>query len=284
MERLVPRVPRTAFRRSGFCRFSLVVAVFLFAAVSAQATPWYTATDLGVIGGPGVYYEAGYYVNFSPTIVNGYVYNTAGDLAYPFQTTPKLSLSDYASKLPQGSSVSDGHGGIDSSISYNNIMINANGYLVGIINELTNVGGQSYSSSPFYAKLQPDGSFGRGSGLWVGSTSSFESATDLARVIDINIKDQVVGTGDFLGPVLYDIHSGSLTLISGQVHGGSPAENILALDDQGRMLATGQGHLYLLTPDGVASNPVPVPEPSSFAILGVGAASCGLWCRRRFFS
>jgi PEP-CTERM motif len=62
---------------------------------------------------------------------------------------------------------------------------------------------------------------------------------------------------------------------------------INGLDDQGRILVAGSDPLgrdtriYLLTPDGVTSNPTPIPEPSTLAIFGVAASLGGFWRWRR---
>ena len=70
--------------------------------------------------------------------------------------------------------------------------------------------------------------------------------------------------------------------------GGYWMNNPVAMDDQGRILMTGSVNgpdpgptsYFLLTPDGMTSNPIPAPEPT--ALVTLGSVSIGLLIRRRF--
>jgi hypothetical protein len=216
----------------------------------------------------------------------GRVLNASGTLAYPFVTTPKVPYDLYTDAMPTSPV---------PGTTYSSVLVNANGYMVGFDTYPFNDGIlQRYVGGPFYAQRNSDGTFGPIKSFGFDWTDRYDPAGSYGmKIIDLNAKDQVLGItlNGVPGLGMYDLHSGTWTSIYSDIqlfHGFNIVGTPLALDDQGRILATGgspetvmqpDDHLLLLTPDGVSSDPVPVPEPSTFVILGVGVASVGLWGR-----
>ena len=268
-----------------FWNVSLATVCLLSGTLTAHASPYYSVTDLGVL-------PASYQPSSSPTyqLVNGDVYNTAGTLAYPFVTTPKPSPDPYMSQLTNNGTAGS---------QYNIVLMNANGYLAGITTTPYNQEGimPTYVAGAFYAKVGADGTLGPKTYFGVGYSApeGRQDAYALSgmRIIDINAKDQILGVGlnGQNETMLYDIHNGTMINIFANIqkfNGGNIVEKVLALDDQGRILATGWGpnqtqagveHLLLLTPTGVSSDPVPVPEPSTLIVMALGFTAPALWRR-----
>ena len=260
--------------------------------VGAAAIPAkYTATDLGLLD-PN-------HPNDKPLIDasgRSVVVTADGKTAYPFPQTsisaPDSLLQSFAPQFPKNpadyysfSDVSRNPGQLNEA---NNVgQVNVNGIVTGQV--LSGVSGHTLAaeSQVFAAQRQPDGTYGPVQVLWTSPTNRYGGGTP-AQAFGINIQDVVLGQSGYLysydrSALLYNVDTKELLTLPSQI-GRWDIDIPRAIDDQGRLLFVGntadqRDHVLLLTPEGVSSDPIATPEPSTLAILGVGAA--GAWWHRR---
>jgi hypothetical protein len=256
----------------------ILVSCCMFAAgTSAIADPLYTVTDLGpggialsndasgagvVIGGSGQAYSYTPTSNSLPTGVN------------------TANVPDLIS-APVGSPETYGNPGYAYSDSVLHAM-NRDGIAAGI--DTFGIDGHTGDSAAFYVQQQPDGSWGTPHYLWSG-LSTFAPGRQPAgiQILGVSDTDQILGIGSSSDHIsttsyLYDIKSGTTTNLSSIVNGPTWAlGHAIGIDEQGRLLVDaselpqGPEHTLLLTPAGLSSDPVPVPEPTTLATLAVAA-------------
>jgi hypothetical protein len=276
-------------------------------AYGASSVPSYTATDLGPSNtdlGPSNTLD----VTLASTGANG-TFTTQSGQVYAFPRTDNLvanpqSLLDTFppfTNAPVNQAVN--FGGPNFAYSYfdsNNVFLNREGVfaatdLVGIDTHAAGSG-----STVFTATRQANGTFGPLSPLW-STFNNYYSGGQIAQVLDLNNAGQLLGVdaghtllsspGD-RDYFLYNLKTGVRTdLASLLPTGWYPDIPTMALDDQGRILLTAYtspaspgadnpDHLFLLTPAGLSSSPIPAPEPSTFVTLAVGGI--GLAIGRRW--
>lgn len=271
----------------------------------AAAIPSYTVTDLGVTTA-----QVSVPTGDDATIPasDGRVYafpRSIGDLVAPPEAYRSLKVSPsgdpdyYAFRLLDDTRVVPPT--IMGARPQGLGLLSSDGVYVGTV--LSGIEGhyKSASSVVSAARLQSDGTFSPLYGLWGADHNRENSDTGvIATAIDINKNDKVLGYWDEQGVAKYkvsltfDMKTGILSELPSNLNGwllrgpewspGGP----LALDDQGRLLyfgvkregdeSTDPGHTLLLTPAGLASDPIATPEPSTLATLA--AAIAGLAYRR----
>jgi hypothetical protein len=269
----------------------------------ANASPTFTLTDLnGVADAAFPRYVVDSHGNTFVTMDN--------QTAYPFVQTPAVqppSTSGLPAFNPMPPLLSNQ---LTDNISLyalentNRIAV-ANGVTaIETWNGSTFFGSQPYLQYTYYAQQNPDGSWGTPKLMWSGSMTQYvlNYGQFGNTIMAINKQNEVVGvmqTGTGSGAtdsgVLYDINTKTLTNLSALpsvVQAGLIGLVPFAIDDDGRILASvvksmPGGWEYqdtiLLTPDGVTSDPVlmPVPEPSSLAVLLAATGFYGCFHMRR---
>lgn len=156
--------------------------------------------------------------------------------------------------------------------------LNRNGVFVGT--DVYGVSGHSQNSGSIVivAQRQSDGSFGSLDQLW-GSPNNHFSGGQIATALDLNNQNQILGVQGYFSYersyLLYDYNAKTLSYLN-QLPAGWQLTSAVALDDQGRILAyafspTSKGdHAVLLTPEGLSTTPLTVPEVPALATLVVG--------------
>ncbi len=273
---------------SRFLCLSVALVLLSLGDAMAHANPiGYTVTDLGAGNSSQIVYpdgNAAVVPQFSTDANgNGIVIAPDGRTAYPFPRTPSAPAGpDILNALPPLTNAP-----VNNMMTYGNPNfaysyflpggLYRNGIFVGT--DITGVDGHSAGagSQVMMSQRQPDGSFGPLSVLW-SSPNNRTTEGIMARVIDMNSQNQVLGVttnvgGSYWPPsnLLYDLKTKTFTdfislIPNWQITSAS------ALDDQGRILLTGNqfpgpDHLLLLTPDGLSSEPVPIPEPTTLTIF-----------------
>ncbi len=289
------------FCRENGQRLIKLTMLLLVWSSKAVASPTYTLTDLEV-GAEDLVFTT----NASG---NGIV--IAGNTTvYPFAQPPAVPISVDALGLPAYNPLSALPA---NETAYNNILNavqNASGTVaatgataVETWNGPTLVNSQAVSQSVFYTQKNADGSWSAPTLLWTESPTQYVQNIGQFgnEAMGINSHNQVIGimqtgTGSAAtdSGVLYDINTKTLTDLStlpSILQGGFVAVVPFAIDDDGRILAsvlkpTPGGYLaadtVLLTPDGVTSDPVPLPEPSTLAITLLSCAFYATYrCRKR---
>lgn len=270
----------------------LVWAAFslnLLIVAPAMADPMYTAIDLGTG-------SLAYGVDSSG---NGTVSGSTG-LTYTFNPVQNGLPSRWSdtrqgvptvAPAPVGSP--DTYGNPAYAYSYSTLTnMNASGLAAGINHY--GVDGHLDSDRVFVTQLQPNGTWGPGIALWYGSTE-FGSAVG-ATIMGITPSGQVLGNGvpnneSILETLyLYDAKTqvttnltsliNSMTWTSGQVPPYQSANwnlnsTLAQIDAQGRILVEategygGPVSNVLLVPDGLPTEPLATPEPSTWAIFAI---------------
>jgi hypothetical protein len=173
--------------------------------------------------------------------------------------------------------------------------LNKNGVFVGT--DLVGVAGHSASSGSIVdtSQRQPDGTFGPLGSLWSSPNNRYSGGT-VATVFGLNDRNQVLGISGpaGLGPnvfLLDDLNTKTLTDLKQLLPPAWHLDSAGSLDNLGRLLvnadlgpSTGDYrdvHTLLLTPAGVSSDPMTVPEPSSLAVLATALGAVALGGRLR---
>lgn len=291
------------FSLAGRCSLLLGTLLLGFSTARARgdAMPSYTVTDLG----PGA---------LSPTKDSSrdWVVSSAdGRSSYAFLPVDNSLADPFPlektlppfTDAPVGASMTYGNPAFAYSRLQGPAFLNQNGlfvttHVVGVAGHI-----QAASSSIYVAQKQPDGSLGPATSagaagsqwnytLWT-SPNNYSSGGQVATPLALNNLNQILAT-TAAGPwplsgnvySIADLNKGSLIGLQTIVPPGWHIDFAPALDDQGRILlygesaATGwQQHTLLLTPGGLSSAPVPVPEPSTLATIAIGVV--GLAARRR---
>ncbi|SIO29512.1 PEP-CTERM protein-sorting domain-containing protein/MYXO-CTERM domain-containing protein [Singulisphaera sp. GP187] len=263
-------------------RFCLTVALFgaTLSPARADNIPAYTVTDLGT-GRTQVSADAA---------GNGIVISPDGQRKYAFPNTPNyltdqsvLSLLPPLAAAPVNSSWTYGN----PANAYSRIsggFLNQNGLYVGT--NFVGINGHISAANSLLvaSQRQADGSFGPFTTLWTSPYNYDYDPSRMATAKFLNNQNQVLGTGTgsegnppYVMNYLYDYNSHTLTNLRDLLPGWIQATiGELGLDDQGRMLLQAEDdrthlmHSLLLTPAGVTSDPITVPEPTSLATLLLG--------------
>lgn len=275
----------------------LVVATILLSAATtaAHADPitsdGYTITDLG----PG-----------TPTFStdangNGIVIAPNGSVSYSFPQTPNTVLTPgqgIMANFPQFPSGPDyAHPG---NQIYNELLgpiMNSSG-LVAVM-QLAGTRGYQYEFTEYAVQRNADGSWGQpisvysgGYGYDVGAGLNSFSVVGLSKSNEILIYDSRPNNGGPSQAILYNVNTQTTTDLATVLGAAGIAAGTitpLAIDDQGRILVSGLYPYsgppinFLLTPDGVSSDPIEqtVPEPSTLALLLLAITSYAIHHARR---
>jgi hypothetical protein len=280
----------------------LAGGLFLMLGRHAFADPMYTAIDLGT---GAVHYGADSGGGGTVIGSNGQIYTfnpVQNDIPSQWMNTTQGVPT--VNPAPVGSP--DTFGNPNFAFSTSHLLdMNSQGLAVGI--NVYGVSGHLADSTAFITQRQPDGSWGAPTPIWSGA-QTFAPSTANINIFGISPSGQVLGFGvdSQFNPqaitqlYLFDATTHALTNLTSLIDSipstnspqGSPSatnwmlSNFLSkLDDQGRILVEveqgfgGPVHYLLLVPDGVPSDPIPVPEPTSWAGF---ALAVGGWlaCRR----
>ncbi|MGO8903094.1 MAG: hypothetical protein ACLQU5_32850 [Isosphaeraceae bacterium] len=269
--------------RSGGVIF-FAACLHLLMGATALADPLYTIIDLGtsptygvdssgngtITGSNGLTYTFNPVQNYLPAQWNN---TTQGvPIVYPAPVGLSTATIPFDPNSPN----------FAFSYSYLNYM-NSQGLAAGV--NLVGVQGHDSNSEVFLTQLQANGSWGAPIPLWSGGMSSYgPGMLPTSAITGISPNGQVLGFGgrqwQFPSDTkyLYNTKTQSLTnltsLIISMNWDDQPA-SLLKLDNQGRILtqATPLGpgysspHTLLLIPQGVSADPIPVPEPESWAVF-----------------
>jgi len=251
---------------------------------TALADPLYTIIDLGTSPTNGVDSSG----NGTITASNGLTYTfnpvqnylpaqwnntTQGvPIVYPAPTGP-------SSFIPMGPNSPN----FAFSYSYLNYM-NSQGLAAGV--NLVGVQWDQSNSEVFLTQRQANGSWGAPIPLWSDGWSPYgPGMLSKSAITGISPNGQVLGfgAGQWQLPsdtkYLYDTKTQSLTNLSNLINSMNWSDQpggFLQLDNQGRILTQAfqglQGGWYgpdylLLIPQGVSADPIPVPEPESWAVF-----------------
>jgi len=291
--------------------FHLATATILLVAATSAAhadpitSDGYTITDLG----PG-----------TPTFStdsngNGIVIAPNGQVSYSFPQTPNTALTPgqgIMANFPQlPTHPGDGDYG-DPAYDFNRVtsaIMNSNG-LVAATNQ-AGVAGHLYTGSAFAIQYNADGSWGQplffftsgplmdgsggnGNGFFVVGLSKSN------EILIYNPFNWSVGSATTTSSaIVYSANTNTttdlvkvLSALSGSLSNVQP----LAIDDQGRIVLTAQTYNpnapessafqqinFLLTPEGVSSDPIAmtVPEPSTLALMLLAIAGYAIRRARR---
>jgi hypothetical protein len=263
----------------------------------AQAEPLYTVIDLGT-GAPTL----GTNSNGQGTVTG------SNGLTYAFDPTQSgsppqgLSIPNVAAP-PVGSP--DAYG--NPAYAYSNSTLDGmstQGLAAAL--DVFGVYGHIGNSEAFAVQLQANGSWGTPLPLWAGVPEFGMAVGD--GILGITPSGQILGFGYNMGQppsydanlsgyglLLYDSKSQSYTNLSNLIDSTlSPANTnwflnnagVGQIDNQGRILLpqaayegdSGPLHTLLLVPQGVSVDPVPAPEPATWAIF---ATLIGGWMARK---
>ena len=176
--------------------------------------------------------------------------------------------------------------------------MNSNGIAVAIVTPGGD--GQPTSGTAYYSQHNADGSWSSPTSILQGN-GQYNGNLGIS-VVGLNNLNQVLGTVSSIGQydqynatVLYNIGTHTLTNLSALALNGPLSGYVyanivpVAIDDSGRILLQAapyggsavQGEqTLLLTPTDMPGNPVPAPEPGSFAVMALAAAAFA-WHRIR---
>lgn len=256
-------------------------------AVRADPLPAYTATDLGA--GPTSFGSdsTGSRIVVAADGRSAYAFpNNGVPVAYPtgFTLPPVPNPAPVWSPMTYGNPK-------NAFSTWEHTLLTTHGVFIGT--DVVGVSGHSASAGTgvYAGTLQPGGTVGPLHLLWSSPNNHELYHAPTAWAIAVNPGETVLGAGtDDRGMsqtyLVYDLKSGVKTDLS-QVVPGWHVDQALALDDRGRILVTAessatgwQQHSYLLSPAGVPADPVPVPEPSTLAVIGLGLVAVALRGRK----
>lgn len=182
--------------------------------------------------------------------------------------------------------------------SYSNLIaMNNQGLAAGI--NLWGIQGYQNNSEVFLTQQQANGSWGTPIPLWSGIASGSTMVWPYVGIAGISPNGQVLGYGSIIEQgvygaaikYLYDSKTQSLTNLTSLINSMNWSDaptGTLQLDNQGRILTqalqsalwpapppatpfpgdqVGQSVYLLLIPQGVSADPIPVPEPESWAVF-----------------
>jgi hypothetical protein len=285
--------------RSGRLIF-FAACLHLLMGATALADPMYTIIDLGtgsptygvdssgngtITGSNGLTYTFNPVQNYLPAQWSN---TTQGvPIVYPAPTnwlSATSPINPYYSNL---------------AYSYSNLIsMNNQGLAAGI--NLWGTPDQSYGQA-FLTQHQANGSWGTPIPLWSGFSSGPGAAEPFVGIAGISPNGQVLGYGSIIdyGAIsahgglydaikyLYDTKTQSLTNLTSLINSMNWSDAVpgtLQLDNQGRILTqalqsttatpfqgdqVGQTDYLLLIPQGVFADPIPVPEPESWAVFAI---------------
>jgi len=253
---------------------------------TALADPLYTIIDLGtsptngvdssgngtVTGSNGLTYTFNPVQNYLPAQWNN---TTQGvPIVYPAPTGLPFSFIPWEPNSPN----------FAFSYSYLNYM-NSQGLAAGV--NLVGVQGHDSNSEVFLTQQQANGSWGAPIPLWSDGMSSYgPGMLPTSAITGISPNGQVLGYGAQYASsdtkYLYDTKTQSLTNLTNlmvSMNWSPQTLGPLQLDNQGRILTQAYQGLspqssweagpdyLLLIPQGVSADPIPVPEPESWAVF-----------------
>jgi hypothetical protein len=302
-----------------FAGFVLLGSV-LSTAKGDSITPSYTITDLGSgsvalttgtgtsipINSAGVYYDEDLGSEVSSAANGAQITSVSvGQTSYPFVFTPPTVLTanqgimtnfPLAMAAPVGDPNTYGNP-INAYSVVSSPLMNANGIVVAI--DSAGVSGHEGTPTVYFAQRIPDGSWGSPTVAWYGVQQSAQGpGLGGITLAGINNLGQIIGTMSYnpnqpsvTNAVVYDIGTHTLTNLSSLPELASFTNVVpIAIDDSGRILVEAspvellsnlQGEqTLLLTPAGEPGNPVPAPEPSSFAVMVLAMGAFAVCCVR----
>jgi hypothetical protein len=283
----------------------LLLASLHLLAAEAQADPLYTVIDLGT-GSP----TFGTHSDGQRTVTGSNGLTLAFDTSQVGTPRQGINTSQGIPNVvapPVGNP--DTYGNPAYAYSHSTVMaINGQGLAAGL--DDWGVSGHLFNTEAFAIQQQANGSWGTPIALWSGEASFGGSGTGVG-ILGISANGQVLGIGYNMGGQLpyysgpssgyglfvYDSKSGSFTDLSNVVNstlkqtetgwtGWYLNSPIGQIDNQGRILLSqeatqgfsGPAHTLLLVPQGASTDPVPAPEPATWAIF---ATLIGGWLARK---
>jgi len=161
--------------------------------------------------------------------------------------------------------------------SYSNLIAMNNQGLAAGINQW-GIAGYQYSGEAFLTQQQANGSWGTPIPLWSGIASGSTMVWPYVGIAGISPNGQVLGYGSIIEQgvygaaikYLYDSKTQSLTNLTSLINSMNWSDaptGTLQLDNQGRILTQALQSNLLLIPQGVSADPIPVPEPESWAVF-----------------
>jgi hypothetical protein len=274
----------------------LLLASLHFLAAGAQADPVYTVIDLGT-GAP----TFGTNSNGQGTVTG------SNGLTYTFnamRVSSPVQPANFPNVVPPPVGNQDTYG--DPAYAYSHstlVAMNSQGLAAGL--DVWGVSGHIVNSEAFAVQQQANGSWGTPIPLWSGVPNFGSAMGD--GILGISSSGQILGYGYNMGQLsgydatpigygvfLYDSKSQSFTNLSTLIDSTmSPAKTnwflntpLGQIDNQGRILLpqaayegySGPLHTLLLVPQGASADPVPAPEPATWAIF---ATLIGGWLARK---
>jgi hypothetical protein len=275
----------------------LLLASLHLLAAGAQADPMYTVIDLGT-GAP----TFGTNSNGQGTVTG------SNGLTYAFNAMPVRSPvqpPNFPNVVAPPVGSPDTYG--NPAYAYSNstlVGINSQGLAAGL--DVFGVDGHISNTEAFAVQQEANSSWGTPIPLWAGAPN-FGMAFGVG-ILGISSSGQILGYGYNMGQLLgydanpsayglflYDSKSQSFTNLSNLIDSTmSPANTnwflnnatVGQIDNQGRILLpqaayegySGPLHTLLLVPQGVSVDPVPAPEPATWAIF---ATLIGGWMARK---
>ncbi|MFO0908470.1 MAG: PEP-CTERM sorting domain-containing protein [Isosphaeraceae bacterium] len=255
---------------------SLLLALALASgSTSAAASLPYVVTDLGV-GEATLAPDRGLVLAPDGTIGYAFMHQdhrvTNLDALRP--SLPPLTNAPVSSPMTYGNPAN-----AYSEWANTGMFLNSHGVLVAT--NLTGVLGHTAGAGSQVLALDrtSDGTFEIGQTLF-RSSENRETGGQIAQALDLNDAGQVLGVTQGSGPygrdfLVYNLAAGSSSVVSRQL-AGWVLQSAQAIDEEGRILLTafpaqgGSAHSLLLSPESAVPSPVPVPEPTAFAVVFLG--------------
>lgn len=288
------------------CRLTIVTVFLSAGATSASASPVpFSVVDLGTGNATFFTDASGQTYVLDSSGHTAYAFNPAN------ATVSDGTLTQAHSPVPNGFPVvqpapvyaTDTYGNPANAFSVeSNFLTNGNGFAVAI--DTVGVRGHSNTDQAFFSQQNADGSWGTPIGMWSGNTRFMINGPTPDVWIDgiskTNLVLGTVGVGglsglNLLDAAVYDINKRSFLDLTQYLYNVSAKGAVgfatlgefgatgwwsampIGIDQDGRILVSaaagvvGQSHTLLLTPDGLTSDQVTVPEPGSMALAVVAA-------------
>jgi len=276
-------------RGRGLVRLALATAgLIAWGAAQGSPMPSYTVVDLGKADAP----ELGIDESGRPVVYSA-------DRASAFAFSPAPAASKLVDEPPHQltAPVWDGNTHGNPANAYDVVLDGAaNGNGLAAFIEAAGVYGHSSGGATLFVGRRGEG------GEWEVFTSILHASASMSgmpsanglEIVGINGRDQVLALGTYDGgafnprAAVYDAASGSITNIRDVIGPGYSRLSLgnVHLDDEGRILVAaftaGQAdvtlHQLLLVPSDLSA--APVPEPSTWLVLGLGACAFARRSRR----